>query len=882
MFSQFRRFISSSHTKSVLNRAAGAVQAKIRRGDPSQDFGFQSLEPRRLLADISGAVFHDLNADAIQGPSEKLQSGFKVFADLNHNGQRDDGEPSGTSDGFGQWAIHGLTAGTYAIAIEQRDGFTRFPMAPAGGYHFVHVSDTSVVKNLDFGVVRYASASGSVFFDVDGNGVQNAGEIGQAGVTVYVDANANGQLDTGEQRNITNAQGQYRIDYLYPGVNTVRIDVSSGMHATAQTQRSGKLPSGYGATNLNFGVSDRGSLFGHVFSDNDGDGLQGVIESDSANQTVYLDLNNNGRFDPATDLSTRTNLQGDYLFNNLAPGTYRVRIVEPAGKSISNPSPTFYTINLQPSENVQTLDFGLAPYGRIRGYVFGDNNSDGVKNGDEVNLAGRKVFIDFNGNRSLDDGEPIAYTNVRGEYLFPSLPAGRYFVDMVVPAGQIKTTPVSGRHIVTVVPARATADVAFGVALTGEIHGRVFEDLDGNGILDPNESGIASVTVFLDLNKNGVLNVGEPRTVSDVAGNYVFPRLSDGLYDVRVGNLAGASLSTPAGNYFQNARVIAGVTYNSRDFGFIYPATVMGYVFGDLNGNQEKDITESSMAGVTVFADYNRNGVLNAGEPSTVSGATGMYTLNGVRPGWLIVRPQLPPGFHTSLPNGTGYSYTILSHQIRTQNDFGIYEEAAISGNVYGDIDGNGTMNGGETGAQGLVVYLDIDNNQSRNPGEPYQTTDSDGDYAFTAMLPGTYSVRLDAPPQSTVTDPGSGDYANTVVASGQSLINYDFGVQLPGVITGGVYTDANSNGTKDSNESWLSGATIYADLNDDALHDPGEPFATSAANGTYRLVVPPGTYDVRVLTTPGHGVIEPLSGWYDDLAVLSQQVLSGYDFGIT
>ena len=63
-------------------------------------------------------------------------------------------------------------------------------------------------------------------------GSKNAGEAGQSGWTIYLDANGNGQLDTGETSATTAADGSYGFDGLAPGTYTVAEVQQSGWQQT--------------------------------------------------------------------------------------------------------------------------------------------------------------------------------------------------------------------------------------------------------------------------------------------------------------------------------------------------------------------------------------------------------------------------------------------------------------------------------------------------------------------------------------------------------------------------------------------------------------------------------------------------------------------------
>ena len=62
--------------------------------------------------------------------------------------------------------------------------------------------------------------------------------------------------------------------------------------------------------------------------------------------------------------------------------------------------------------------------GAARGVVFLDRNADGIRQADEVGLAGRLVYLDLNASGTLDAGEPTATTGADGSFLFPGVAQG--------------------------------------------------------------------------------------------------------------------------------------------------------------------------------------------------------------------------------------------------------------------------------------------------------------------------------------------------------------------------------------------------------------------------------------------------------------------------
>ena len=80
-----------------------------------------------------------------------------------------------------------------------------------------------------------ATISGAVFNDLNADGVKNTGESGQSGWTVYLDADGNGQLGTGETSTITAANGSYSFDGLADGTYTVAEVQQLGWQQTSLT-----------------------------------------------------------------------------------------------------------------------------------------------------------------------------------------------------------------------------------------------------------------------------------------------------------------------------------------------------------------------------------------------------------------------------------------------------------------------------------------------------------------------------------------------------------------------------------------------------------------------------------------------------------------------
>ena len=77
--------------------------------------------------------------------------------------------------------------------------------------------------------------------------------------------------------------------------------------------------------------------------------------------------------------------------------------------------------------------------------------------------------------------------------------------------------------------------------------------------------------------------------------------------------------------------------------------------------------------------------------------------------------------------------------------DFGYTGPGSIGDRVWNDRNGDGVQDAGEGGLAGVIVFIDIDDDGSRDAGEPFDTTDVTGAYDITDLAAGSYTVRVDA-----------------------------------------------------------------------------------------------------------------------------------------
>ncbi len=117
----------------------------------------------------------------------------------------------------------------------------------------------------------------------------------------------------------------------------------------------------------------------------------------------------------------------------------------------------------------------------------------------------------------------------------------------------------------------ATVDIgAFeaNFAANGEIHGIVWNDLNGDGLIDANESGLANRTVFLDTDGDGQVGPTELSTTTGTDGSYQFLHLATpNTYTVAEVLPSGWTLTWPLPARTYTVPLSAGQVIHDAKFG---------------------------------------------------------------------------------------------------------------------------------------------------------------------------------------------------------------------------------------------------------------------------------------------------------------------------
>jgi hypothetical protein len=138
--------------------------------------------------------------------------------------------------------------------------------------------------------------------------------------------------------------------------------------------------------------------------------------------------------------------------------------------------------------NTQPADaLGLGTPGEISGIKWEDRDGDGARDPGEPGIAGWTIYLDTNGNRQLDAGEPSTTTGAGGAYAFSGLAPATYTVVEVARPDWSQTFPSAGAS-----PAVADADTVLLERFEGSTAGTAF----GGPAYAPSFSGLGSAVVF--------------------------------------------------------------------------------------------------------------------------------------------------------------------------------------------------------------------------------------------------------------------------------------------------------------------------------------------------------------------------------------------------
>ena len=747
-----------------------------------------------LLSDEAGAIegskWNDLDRDGVKDESEPGLADWTIYLDNNQNGEIDEDEPSRITDADGNYAFSFLEPGNYSVAEVLQPGWSQtFP----DDTHDVTVTEGETISNLNFGnfLSDPATISGVKWHDLDRDGVKDEGEPGLADWTIYLDDNQNGELDEGELSTVTNATGQYSLSDLEPGVYTVAEVVQPGWSQTfpeeilpreivldetndtitqaIATELSTANPGTVNSSSfigdnpnidpeadvdlaqfqldegdrvtLDIDASELGSSLDSVLRLFDSEGTEVAVSDDdpapgedftldsyidftaTTSDTYYVGVSSydNFTYDPFNEGSGTGFSSGDYdleiaVGGELLPGVYRVDVA--------------------PGETAENLNFGnfeLEP-GSISGSKWNDLNGDGERNETEPGLADWTIYLDDNQNGELDEDELFEVTDADGNYTFSDLPATTYTVAEVLQDGWQQTFPGGSSS--------SLQDILLFDDDAEENHFQTA--LDNLGLdyqVFAEEEAFNSAVANAETSNTLVI-------IDSVAGFHNFSTTVDFVDNGGRGILQYWDLdSDPTLAEAFDATVAADIFTpepiydwgNTELFAELSNPVSLIETFWDDDGDRLEPLADSIASGGYVPDE-------TANQAAQIVGNTGKTIVNGFLLDNASVDAdsvQLATNAIEYLASSNTYTVDLPAGEAVTDLDFGNQEilPGEIRGSKWNDLNGNGERDEGEPGIENWTIYLDDNQNGELDEGEISTTTDTNGEYVFTDVEPGSYTV---------------------------------------------------------------------------------------------------------------------------------------------
>ena len=881
---------ANSNTTDAVDSDANALGfsqvVALAAGESNQTIDAGLIQP--ATAKLSGYVYVDLGNDGVRNSEPPIAGVTVTLTGTNDLGAAV--TATTTTDAAGFYEFTGLRAGNYTVTETQPAAYLdgKDTAGSTGGSAAVNdvISNIALTTgansvNNNFGELPPASLSGFVYEDAGNDGLKGAGEAGIAGVTVTL----TGTDDLGNPVSLsttTDANGGYSFSNLRPGSYSVvetqpagYLDGkdtagSTGGAVTNDAISTITLAAGANSVNNNFGELPPASLSGFVYEDV---GNDGVRNAEPAIAGVLVTLTGTDDLGAAVTATATTNAAGFYEFVGLRPGTYTVTETQPAayvdgkdtagstGGTVGND--VLSAITLVAGANSTENNFGELPKAAINGFVYCDDNNDGIKQAGEVGFAG--VTVKLSGTDDL--GQPVTAsttTDANGAYSFTGLRPGSYTVtEFTQPAGKLDGKDTAGTaggnttvneviSSIVLTPGQVSNDNNFGEILPAKLSGYVYEDVGNDGVKGAGEAGIAGVTVKLT-GTDDLGNAVSLSTTTAADGSYSFLTLRPGTYSVTETqpaayldgkDTAGSTGGTVTNDAISTITLGAGVASVNNNFGELKAASLAGFVYEDNSNDGAKGATEAGIGGVTVKLT-GTDDLGNAVALTTTTAADGSYSFANLRPGTYSVVETQPAAYLDGKDTAGSTGGTVTNDAISTitlgagvasvNNNFGELKAASLSGFVYQDAGNDGVKGVGEAGIAGVTVKLTGTNDLGQVVSLT-ATTDANGAYSFVNLRPGTYAVVETQPAgyldgKDTAGSTGgtvTNDAISTItLGAGVASVNNNFGELKAASLGDRVWYDTDRDGVQDANETGVSGVTV------NLLNSANTVVGTQLTNGT-------------------------------------------------
>jgi len=450
---------------------------------------------------VGGTVWDDMNGDGFIDGGESMLPAIEVSL-LDEGGNV---VQTTTSASDGSYFFSGVLPDTYSIKVFSGTEYIFSPVVGGGNQ-----MRSSTVESGDNQIIQFGSGQGTsdpitlsggeerddmhagmykpitignkVWNDINGNGIQEAGEPGIPSVEVSLVDSIGAVVETTE----TDADGYYRFTGLPPGKYSVQFQLPPGYSFTQSAEVLGDIQ----LDGLSLASADGSFLLADVTSDakvDTGETEQIEVVSGDVNLSldagiyipakiigfVWHDLNANGIQEEGeegiegavitlfSDASASevavSDSTGKYLFDDLRPGGYygffeaptQEYFMSPTGQGSSDTDSDFdpdsktnsLVALLSGDENVSTFDAGLYKHASVGNFVWLDSAADGIQGVDEIGFPFPVTINLYNMNNEL---QTSTISNETGAYLFEELMPGYYEIEFLMEEGDILSPPFRG------------------------------------------------------------------------------------------------------------------------------------------------------------------------------------------------------------------------------------------------------------------------------------------------------------------------------------------------------------------------------------------------------------------------------------------------------
>ena len=752
--------VDASAAGSVVTNTA-TIEAQDQIGDKTPDNS--SSVPLTAGYTIAGKLYNDANASFSSDNGESPYTGVTV-ALLKRDGTPvldKDGNPvTAVTDAEGKYSFVGLPLGEYSVSVVDPTSGPLAGTKPTEAYtgRYKTTADVRIAEatgsiiDVNFGFVKPASVGDYTWMDVNRDGIQDADEPALPGVTVtltYEDGSAVTDASGDPVAAVTtDANGKYVFENLLPGGYKVSFQAPAGFEATTSEAGDDRAADSNGVSasvtvaqgqtddTIDFGAVGTGVIGDQLFVDVNQNGGGAPDAGDKVLPGVKVTLTWTGPGGITRTYETTTDADGTYKFENLLPGEYKVS-VDP--ESLLKAEPLLDVLTHAPSGDVAA-----------KKVVSAEAKADKDKLAQAFNL---NVSVTLSGekNQNLDQDWGFgvsADTAIKKAITDPDEEAQESF----------EFTP-GQRVIYTLTLTNNGPGVATGVTALDKLPaGVAFVSAQGDGSYD-------SATGVWDLS-DAPLAKGDVKTITitvDITGE------------------GAGTLVTNVARITHQDQVGDDPTNNESSASFKGGFNLGGTIYRDSDASYSKGDDEQRFKGVTV-ALLNEDGtpVQGAdGQPMTVvTDENGAYQFVGLAPGAyrvVIVDPDkgdlaglLPTQAYTG--RGATQAAVTISDASVQGVDFGLVAPASIGDRVWDDVNANGSDEG-EPGIGGATVIL----TDANGTEVARTTTDANGNYRFTGLIPGTYTVTIEVPDGYTAATTS----ATVTVGEGEENLDADFPLTL-------------------------------------------------------------------------------------------------------